>query len=98
MKIEERAFTRTGLLFCGCGLAFLLAMALSVSGSNTSDSRRAVCANNLRQIGRAFHIWGSDHDDLLPWQISSITTGAGGTSGPNLALNAWWHYSLISNQ
>jgi hypothetical protein len=97
MKITERAFTRTDLLFCGCGLALLMTMALSVWGSNQSESRHALCANNLRQIGRAFHLWGSDHDELLPWRIVS-DTGGQGSGGPNLALNAWWHYSVISNQ
>src|SRR3954465_9454074 len=99
MKIEERAFTRTDLLFFGGGLAFLFAMALSVWGSNKSESRRAVCANNLRQIGRAYQIWGSDHDELLPWQGFSNTGSDGGVIGfPNLAANAWWQYSVISNQ
>jgi hypothetical protein len=101
MKTSDRAFSRADLLFCLFALTLLFALAASLFASNKTESQRIVCGNNLRQIGRAFHVWGNDHDDLLPWQAPRSSTGDGGTIGnPNAALmnNAWFHYSWISNQ
>jgi len=58
-------------------------------------SERATCANNLRQIGAAFQLWGNDHDDQLPHEVSVID---GGTRLHTLAVNVWLHFSWLSNE
>ena len=97
MKTDERAFSRADLLFCCLAGSLLFVMAASLLASNKSESQRAICFNNLRQIGRGFHVWASDHDDHLPWQVSSTSLPQGGTRGSPLGFNAWGHYSVLSN-
>src|SRR3954468_14533384 len=98
MKSKERAFCRTDVLFCVFGVSLLFAMAASLCASSKSESQRAICFNNLRQIGRAFHVWGSDHDDRLPWQVSYTLGTAAGTGGNPLSPNTFFQYSWVSNQ
>ena len=101
MQTNERAFSRADLLFCVFALTLLFVLAASLFASNKSESQRIICSNNLRQIGRAFHVWANDHDDQLPWQTPPTGTTEGGTRNyPNQGLmnNAWFHYSWISNQ
>jgi hypothetical protein len=95
MKFTNRAFSRADLLFCVAGITFLFALAASLFAGTKSESQRAVCFNNLRQIGRAFHVWGNDYEEKLPWQTY---VSAGGTRHHMLGGNAWWQYSWISNQ
>src|SRR2546423_14524517 len=98
MKKTDLAFTRIELLFCMLGVAVIVLPAVSLLASNKSESQRAVCFNNLRQIGRAFHVWGSDYQDQMPWQVPYGSAG-GTLYGPGgLPGNAFWHYSWISNQ
>ena len=58
-------FTRIELAFSVFAAALLLGVvvmpALAVA---KSDSGRATCFNNLRLVGRAVQIWGSDHHHM----------------------------------
>ena len=95
MKSAARAFSRADLLFCVVGLTVLFALAASLLANSKSESQRVICFNNLRQIGRAFHVWGNDHQDLMPWQVE---LDDGGTLWHVLGGNLWLHYSWISNE
>src|SRR4051812_34635485 len=98
MERTDRAFTRLELLFCIVSGSILVAMALSLVAGNTSESQRVVCFNNLRQIGRGFQMWASDHEDLFPWQVNWNNGSGEGTRGYPLNGNAWIHYAWTLNQ
>jgi len=93
MKTYTKGFTRLELLFVLLAIAIVAFPAVSLLASNKPGSQRAVCFNNLRQIGRGFLMWASDHGDRFPfateWQ-------AGGALGHPLAGNTWFQFNLIS--
>jgi hypothetical protein len=95
MKTNDHAFTRIELLFCAAAVALVLIPALSVLASDKSESQRIVCFNNLRQIGRAFQLWASDHGNANPWVVEPP---AGGTRYDPLGGNLWYQYLMVSNQ
>ena len=61
------AFTCWDLLAVVIVLALLACVALPLMASPKLHNQRAVCASNLRQIGRALQLWGNDHGDQTPW-------------------------------
>src|SRR5687768_14142574 len=88
---SQGAFTRVELLFALVSVSLLGALGLSVLGGTAARSDLAVCANNLRQVGRAFHMWASDHGGENPWWTSYGDGGsyvrAGGPPPPGGVLN-----------
>ncbi len=91
---SDHALTRLELLVL---LAVLFLLACTVRPTLATTAARAgriSCVNNLRQIGRAFQVWSSDHDGENPWRVS---VADGGTRESALAANAWFHYSWVSN-
>ncbi len=42
---------------------------LPLLANTRQRSEQAACANNLRQIGRAVHLWGNDHGDWGPMRL-----------------------------
>ena len=95
---SRQAFSRLELVVVVFTLALLAAVALPVLANTRPRADRITCVNNLRQIGKAFNSWASDHYDLNPWFLS---TGDGGNSefyiGP-LRSQVWFQYSWISNE
>jgi len=75
-KKDTKAFTRVELLIVLATVGLLGSLALSVLGSSATRSDLAVCANNLRQVGRAFHMWASDHGGENPWWTPHSSGGA----------------------
>jgi prepilin-type processing-associated H-X9-DG protein len=94
-RAGARAFTSLELV---CVIATLSLVALiilpSLAGGNPRVDR-VICANNLRQIGLAFQLWGHNHDDLPMFEVP---TGAGGTRMHVLAPNVWLHFAWLSNE
>lgn len=84
------------LLATGAALAFCALATLPLL-SATADSRRAVCHNNLRQVGQGVQLWGEDHDDLAPWMVD---TTDGGTRIPGTLRTSlpWAEFITLSNQ
>jgi type II secretory pathway pseudopilin PulG len=95
---SRQAFSRLELVVVLFTLALLVAVALPVLASTRPRADRITCVNNLRQIGKAFNSWASDHYDLNPWFLS---TGDGGNSefyiGP-LRSTVWFQFSWVSNE
>ena len=72
MKIQSQkkshfGFTRIELAVALACVTLISTMGITVLGDNRERSERVLCANNLRQIGRAFHMWVSDHGGENPW-------------------------------
>ncbi len=91
----NKAFTRLELLAVAGALLLLTLVALPLAGNTRTRSDRIVCLANLRQIGRAYQLWASEHGDRNPFLVN---TNEGGIFGVTLANNAWYHYAWISNE
>src|SRR5512133_3958380 len=73
-----------GLALAGLILGYLsLFLTLLVAGmllpALAKAKQRATsiqCMNNMRQVGIAFHMWATDHNEMFPFHVS---TNAGGT-------------------
>src|SRR4051812_30475304 len=63
----QRGFTRTELAAVLASVTLMGAMGVTVLGDNRERSERIVCGNNLRQIGRAYNMWASDHGGENPF-------------------------------
>ena len=72
----------------------LLGLAVSALAHNQQLSARAICLNNLRQIGIGMALWGDDHRGEPPHHVWYAD---GGTKRHPLAENSWVHFSYISN-
>ena len=59
-------------------VSFVILVALGFLNEigSKSKSQRINCVNNLKQIGLAYRIWGGDHGDKYPMQISTTNSGA----------------------
>src|SRR5215510_11247827 len=58
-------------------------------------SCRINCVSNLKQIGLAYRMWASDHQERFPWQVS---TNEGGTLEDAPQGGALFHFQAISNE
>jgi hypothetical protein len=92
---NQGAFARTEIIVCALCSLLLGTTAMSIWAENRVQSERAICLNNLRQVGRALQIWASDHNDNMPWRVS--WQAEGGTAGHLLAPNLYFQFSWISN-
>jgi hypothetical protein len=95
MRSPDSGFTRFELLACLVAIALLGVITLPLVAGTKSDSARAVCANNLRQIGIALQRWGNDHDDHAPW-ITSLANG--GTRFLPKTATPWFEFIALSNE
>ena len=72
-------------------VALLGAVGFSALANANTRSDLAVCASNLRQVGRAFHMWASDHGGENPWWVSFSDGGSyikpGGPQPPGGVFN-----------
>ncbi|HKQ39521.1 MAG TPA: hypothetical protein VJ063_15700, partial [Verrucomicrobiae bacterium] len=86
---HSAGFSRADLLICLAAVALLGTVAISVPGTSMERSDSAICANNLRQIGRAFQMWASDHGGQNPWWVHYNDGGSfiGGQPPPGNLLN-----------
>lgn len=99
-KPSRRGFTRVELTALLAALTLVFAAACPLFATSRTDTQRAVCFNNLRQIGRAIQLWGDDHDDQPPWLTSTMQ---GGTR-PEVVIPltkvavAWPEFLVMSNE
>lgn len=87
--------TRTELLATLAILALLILVIFPAMATSRPRSGRITCANNLRQIGMAMQMWGSDNNDRPPFEVPVVD---GGTYRHPLAPNTWLHFAWLSNE
>ena len=67
--------TLTEVLVVVMVIAVLVVMMLPTLSDHHHTSPRIYCVSNLKQIGIAFKIWESDHNDKYPTQLGSADGG-----------------------
>lgn len=67
MKVKKAGFTLMELLVVIAVVALLLSILLPAVSKARELARRAVCSNQLRQIGLAVPAYASDYDNEMPW-------------------------------
>ncbi len=65
-KQNKKAFTLIELLVVVAIIAILAAMLLPALSQARERARAAVCVNNLKQLGLAFHMYLGDYDECFP--------------------------------
>jgi hypothetical protein len=104
------AFTRLDSLVVMGSLGLLSLVGISVNANTRDRSERATCLNNLRQIGRAFHLWAADHEGRPPC-ITSYRDGGLvspppspipvpnlGTFPSSVRVNVWFQFLWMSRE
>jgi prepilin-type processing-associated H-X9-DG protein len=105
----HQGFTRLELLMILGVLGLLAALVPPALANNKQRSERLICLNNLRQIGQAFHEWGTEHAGRLPFRTPYCEGGlmpfgcdAGVFVPPWLVAgyqnNVWFQYLSLSNE
>jgi hypothetical protein len=60
-----------------------------------------MCVTNLKQVGLAFHMWASDHNDHFPFNVASQQGGTLEACAPDskgFDANAVAHLQVLSNE
>jgi hypothetical protein len=92
---RARAFTRLELAATVTALFLLSLVVLPVLANTKPRADRVTCVNNLRLLGRAEHIWATDHEDQMPWWVDE---SEGGARWSILRNNAWFNYGVMTNE
>ena len=90
-------FTRIDLVALILIVCIAAALGNTLLTSQSHGRLRAdalVCQANMFEIGRAFQIWASDHEDRHPYLIN---TNEGGLRGHFLAPNPYLQFAWVSN-
>jgi len=92
---RERGLTLVEVLVVIAVLIMLAAVLCPPLAEPRARRQRIWCVNNLKQIGLATRVWGSDHGDKYPWSIPGTN---GGTMEFVAGPNAWRHFQVMSNE
>lgn len=101
MKItaDKTAFTFTELLVVLAVIAILAAVVpiQSMQGAKRK-AQRIQCVSNLKQIGCAYRIWGSE----MPFPPAGASTQNGGwkelLASPDQGINCWTNYAIMASE
>jgi competence protein ComGC len=71
-----RAFSTIELLIIVATTTVLTLLVLAALSRTSRGARRDVCVNRLKNIGLAYRIFATDHNDLFPWQTNVQASAA----------------------
>lgn len=91
----QSAFTRLELTMILAALALVCLVVLPALANTKSRGDRVVCANNLRLIGRAIHMWMEDPRSMPPWWTPMAE---GGTRFHQNQSDVWFNFAVLSNE
>jgi hypothetical protein len=97
MCSSKRAFTRIELLAVLSALILVGLTAGRLFAASGPDSKRALCYNNLRQIGHGLQVWGDEHEDMVPWTTFVSSGGTRPEAGYKIGV-AWVEFLSLSNE
>lgn len=95
---QHHAFTRMELLVIGLivgGLLTSMLVSNLILDKRKRRAHRALCVNNLKQIGLGLRMWANDHQEKFPWQVF---TNEGGTLEYAESSDVWRHFQAASNE
>ena len=101
-KKKDGAFTLIELLVVIAIIAILAGMLLPALAKAKAKAQKIKCASNLKQIGLAFRLFATDHDDLFPMQVS-YANGGSSEAVPRLRNGEadpyiWMHFGAMRNE
>lgn len=72
LRTRQSGFTVIELLVAAAIIAILVAILTPALNTAKESSRRAQCANNMKQLGLAFRLYQDDHEGKYPfsWEIA----------------------------
>lgn len=85
-----RAWTLIELLVTMAIVVILMSLILAAIAKVKPRVYLVTCASNLRQIGIAFHSWGTDHAEQFPMQVPVRNGGTLGLVSRGYALPNFW--------
>ncbi len=99
----RNGFTLVELLVVIAIIALLASLLLPVLNKGELSGKRAVCINDLAQIGLAFHTFSNDHSGKFPMAVS---TNEGGTleyvqegfESGSIFYTAYYQFQALSNE
>ena len=70
-----RGVTRCDAIVSIATFGLLLLVMLPLLANTRETSLQAICNNNLKRIGQAYHMWANDHGDRFPFFVSVAEGG-----------------------